>query len=162
LKRRSDPPEVTPSPSRSPTPPKGSVKLTRNLHLRLDLFAILPLVNVLFLALMLFALSPRFTLQPGLNLRLPSSTFTLTPSVHPLLITVTAAPTPTIYLQEEKVSLTQLDSFLQDRQLAGRRIILRADADTPYEQISQISNLALRRGFSVALAFAQPPAASRP
>ncbi len=130
------------------------MKLTRQFHLRLELFALLPLANVLFLTLALYALGSRFALQPGLPLRLPTSTFTLTPSVNPLFVTVTAAPAPTIYLQDEKVSLDQLDARLLDRQLAGRRIILCADAGTPYEQIAQISNLALRRGFPVALAFA--------
>jgi biopolymer transport protein ExbD len=130
------------------------VKLTRTLQLRLDLFAILPLVNVLFLALMLFALSSRFTLQPGLNLHLPTTTFTLPPPVNPLVITITAAPAPTVYLREDKVSAEELDTILQDRQLAGRRVIIRADRDTPYSQVSEISNLALRRGFPVSLAFA--------
>ena len=130
------------------------MKLTRTLQLRLDLFAILPLVNVLFLALMLFALSSRFTLQPGLNLPLPTTTFTLTPPVNPLVITITAAPAPTVYLREDKVSAEELDTILQDRQLAGRRVIIRADRDTPYSQVSEISNLALRRGFPVSLAFA--------
>lgn len=130
------------------------MKLTRTLQLRLDLFAILPLVNVLFLALMLFALSSRFTLQPGLNLHLPTTTFTLTPPVNPLVITITAAPAPTVYLREDKVSAEELDTILQDRQLAGRRVIIRADRDTPYSQVSEISNLALRRGFPVSLAFA--------
>ncbi len=138
------------------------MKLQRHFQPRLEWFALLPLVNVLFLALVLFGLSSRFSLQPGLPLRLPASTFSLPPSINPLFITITAAPAPTLYLGEEKVSLEQLDTLLQEPQLAGRRIILRADAETPYEQVAKISNLALRRGFPVALAFSPAPeAASR-
>ncbi|MEI6714866.1 MAG: biopolymer transporter ExbD [Verrucomicrobiota bacterium] len=130
------------------------MKLKRSFQVRLDLFAIIPLVNVLFLALMLFTLSSRFTLQPGLHVTLPTSASTLAPIVNPLVITITAAPAPTVYLGEEKVSPEKLDLILKDRQLAGRRIIIRADANTPYDRISQISNIALQRKFPVSLAFA--------
>ena len=130
------------------------MKLTRHLHVRLELFCILPLVSVLFLALMLFTLSSRFTLQPGLNLRLPTSTFTLEPPVHPLVVTVTAAPVPTIYFRDEKVTIEKLEELLHGSQLSGRQIILRADRDTPYERVNEIAQLALRKGFRVALAFA--------
>lgn len=132
----------------------STVKLKRSFQVRLDLFAIIPLVNVLFLALMLFTLSSRFTLQPGLHVTLPTSASTLAPIVNPLVITITAAPAPTVYLGEEKVSPEKLDLILKDRQLAGRRIIIRADANTPYDRISQISNIALQRKFPVSLAFA--------
>jgi biopolymer transport protein ExbD len=61
-----------------------------------------------------------------------------------------------VYLREEKVTPEELDVLLQDRQLAGRPIIVRADRETPYERIAEVSNLALRRGFAVALAFSAP------
>ncbi len=132
----------------------GSVKLTRTLKIRLDLFLILPLVNVLFLALILFVLSSRFTLQPGLALRLPTSPFALEPPVNPLVITVTGDFAPALFLRERKVTLQELEESLGDRQLAGRKIIIRADRSTPYERIAEIGHLALTKGFPVALAFA--------
>jgi biopolymer transport protein ExbD len=133
------------------------VKLTRTVRFRPELFHVLPLVNVLFLALFLFALSSRFTLQSGVSLNLPTSPFTLAPQRNPLIISITAAPLPTVYLREEKVTPRELDVLLQDKALAGRPILLRADRETPYEQITEISNLALRRGFAVALAYTAPP-----
>jgi biopolymer transport protein ExbD len=134
------------------------MKLVRTFQFRVELFHVLPLVNVLFLALLLFALSSRFTLQPGLILSLPSSPFTLAPQQNPLVLSVTAAPLPTLYLREERVTLEELDVLLQDRQLAGRPLVIRADRATPYEIITEASNVCLRRGFTVALAFSAPPA----
>ena len=107
------------------------MKLVRHFHFRVELFHVLPLVNVLFLALLLFALSARFTLQPGLSLSLPTSPFTLAPQQNPLVLSITAAPLPTLYLSEERVTLEGLDVALQDRQLAGRPLIIRADRATP-------------------------------
>jgi len=132
------------------------VKLQRTVRFRPEIFHVLPFVNVLFLAVLLFALSSRFTLQPGLTLNLPASPFTLAPQQNPLVITITAAPLPTVYLREEKVTPQELDNLLGDRQLAGRPIVLRADRETPYERIAEVSNIALRRGFAVALAFSAP------
>lgn len=129
------------------------MKLVRTFQFRLELFHVLPLVNVLFLALLLFNLSARFTLQPGLSLSLPASPFTLAPQQNPLVLSITAAPLPAIYLSEERVTLEELDILLQDRQLAGRPLVIRADRATPYEIITGASNVCLRRGFAVALAF---------
>jgi biopolymer transport protein ExbD len=133
------------------------MKLVRTFQFRLELFHVLPLVNVLFLALLLFALSSRFTLQPGLSLSLPASPFTLAPQQNPLVLSITAAPLPTLYLREERVTLEELDVLLQDRQLAGRPLVIRADRTTPYETLTKASNVCLRRGFAVALAFSAPP-----
>ena len=134
------------------------MKLTRAFQFRVELFHVLPLVNVIFLALLVFALSSRFTLQSGVVLSLPTSTFTLAPQSDPLVISITAAPVPTLYLREQKVSVAELERALQDRSVAGRPGVIRADAGTPYEKVVEISNLALKRGFAVALAF-QPEVA---
>ena len=129
------------------------MKLRRNLEFRLELFHVIPVVNVMFLALLLFALSSRFSLQPGFTLALPESTFTLSPLSDPLVVTLTAAPVSTVYLREQKVTVSELDLLLQNRQLSGRPVVIRADSGTPYERVAEVSNVALRRGFSVALAF---------
>lgn len=136
------------------------MKLTRTFQFRVELFHVLPLVNVVFLALLLFSLSSRFTLQSGVVLSLPASTFTIAPQSDPLVISITAAPVPTLYLREQKVSVAELEQALLDRGLAGRPVVIRADAGTPYEKVVEISNLALKRGFAVALAF-QPEASIR-
>jgi biopolymer transport protein ExbD len=137
------------------------MKLTRTFQFRVELFHVLPVVNVVFLALLLFSLSSRFTLQSGVVLSLPASTFTIAPQSDPLVISITAAPVPTLYLREQKVSVPELEQALSDRGLAGRPVVIRADAGTPYEKVVEISNLALKRGFAVALAF-QPEASVLP
>ena len=137
------------------------MKLTRTFQFRVELFHVLPLVNVVFLALLLFSLSSRFTLQSGVVLSLPASTFTIAPQSDPLVISITAAPVPTLYLREQKVSVAELEQALLERGLAGRPVVIRADAGTPYEKVVEISNLALKRGFAVVLAF-QPEASVLP
>jgi biopolymer transport protein ExbD len=130
------------------------VKLQRTLVFRPELFHLLPLLNVLCLVFVMFSLSTRFTLQPGLSLNLPVSPFTLAPQRDPIVLSITAAPLPTLYVREEKVTLGELDQLLQDKHLAGRPVIIRADRETPYDIIAATGNIALRRGFTVALAFA--------
>jgi biopolymer transport protein ExbD len=90
------------------------------------------------------------------------STFTLSPLSDPLVVTITAAPVPTVYFREQRVTLQELDVLLQNKQLAGRLVVVRADSGTPYERVAEISNAALRRGFSVALAFKAQDATGTP
>ena len=130
------------------------MKLTRTVKFHPALFYVLPLVNVLFLVLAIFALSSRFVLQPGISVALPVSPFTLGPQQNTEIVSVTAAPTPTIFYKDGRVSLEELSGALQQTQLGGRALILKADRMTPYDLIVQITNLALRHGFSVVLATA--------
>jgi biopolymer transport protein ExbD len=118
------------------------MRLQRNWEFRLELFHVMPVVNVVFLALLLFSLGTRFSLQPGLTLSLPVSTFTLSPLSDPLVVTITAAPVPTVYFREQRVTLQELDVLLQNKQLAGRLVVVRADSGTPYERVAEISNAA--------------------
>lgn len=124
------------------------------MHFHPALFHVLPLVNVLFLVLAIFALSSRFVLQPGISVALPVSPFTLGPQQNTEIVSVTSTPTPTIFYKDGRVSLEELGGALADAQLGGRALILKADQMTPYDVIVQITNIALRQGFSVVLATA--------
>jgi biopolymer transport protein ExbD len=130
------------------------VKLSRTVHFHPALFHILPLINVLFLVLALFALSSRFVLQPGIAITLPLSSFTLGPQQNPEIVSVTAAPVPTIYFRDRQVTLDDLSQQLSAGKADQRSLILKADRNTPYDLIMQICMLGLRQGFSVVLATA--------
>jgi biopolymer transport protein ExbD len=128
------------------------MKLTRALQFNPALFSVIPLVNVLFLVVFFFALSSRFVLQPGMAVTLPSSSFTLSPRVEAQIVSVTAAPVPVIYHRDQRVSLHELRQRLAQGTLKERAIILKADKNTPYELVVQITDAALKLGFSVVLA----------
>ena len=133
------------------------MKLTRTVHFHPALFHVLPLVNVLFLVLAIFALSSRFVLQPGISVALPVSPFTLGPQQNTEIVSVTATPTPTIFYKDGRVTLEELGGALSGTQGGRRALILKADRMTPYDLIVQITNIALRQGFSVVLATAPEP-----
>jgi biopolymer transport protein ExbD len=130
------------------------VKLTRSVQFHPALFHVLPIINVLFLVLALFALSSRFVLQPGISVALPLSSFTLGPQQNPEIVSITAAPVPTIYFRDHQVSVEELAEQLTSGSIKQRSLILKADRNTPYDLVMRITNLGLRQGFSVVLATA--------
>ena len=130
------------------------MKLVRTLKIHPALFNVVPLINVVFLVVVFFALSSRFVLQPGMAVTLPASSFTLGPRISSQIISVTAAPVPTIYHRDQPVTIAELRQRLTEsssRQRSGS-IILKADRNTPYELIVQITDEALKLGYSVVLA----------
>jgi biopolymer transport protein ExbD len=128
------------------------LKLTRNLQFNPALINLIPLVNVCFLVVIFFALSSRFALQPGLAVTLPISTYTLAPQSDAQIISVTAAPIPTIYFRDEKVTLEELGKRLAAGRGKARTLILKADRSTSYDLLVQIMNAGLAHGFSIVLA----------
>jgi biopolymer transport protein ExbD len=128
------------------------MKLTRHLKFNPALFSVIPLINVIFLVVMFFVLSSRFVLQPGLAVTLPSSSFTLGPRSSAQIVSVTAAPVPAIYHRDQRVSLDELRQRLGQNGVKERSIILKADHNTPYDLVVQITNDALKLGYSVVLA----------
>ena len=137
------------------------MKLTRTLHFPVWLFNVIPLVNVIFLVVVFFAISSRFVLQPGLAVTLPASSFSLEPREGAQIISITSSPVPAIYHHDQRVTLEelrqrliQLSHHAAKNGLKERSIIIKADKDTPYDLIVQITDTALNLGFSVVLATA--------
>jgi len=128
------------------------MKLVRTLHFPAWLFNVIPLVNVLFLVVVFFAISSRFVLQPGLAVTLPTSSFTLEPRDTAQIVSVTSSPVPAIYHRDQRVTLDELRRRLASNVIKERTLILKADRDTPYDLIVQITDAALKQGFSVVLA----------
>lgn len=128
------------------------MKLTRTVSHNPVLFNVIPLVNVVFLLLIFFALSTTFVLQPGISVRLPYSSFTLAPQRNPQIVSVTANPAPAIFFHDQKLTLDEFGKSLADRRVKNRTLIIKADRDTHYDLIMQITNLGLQSGYSVVLA----------
>ena len=128
------------------------MKLTRTLKIPAWLFGVIPLVNVVFLVVVFFALSSRFVLQPGMAVTLPASSFTLAPRDGAQIISITSAPVSAIYFHDQRVTADELRQRLGESRAHERSVIIKADRDTPYALVVQITDEALRQGFSVVLA----------
>lgn len=128
------------------------MKLTRTLKIHPALFNVVPLINVIFLVIVFFALSSRFVLQPGMAITLPVSGFTLGPQRDAKIVSVTAAPVPSIYFRDRKVTIEELKEQLTGNRGKERSLIIKADRGTPYDLVAQIMNEGLKLGFSVILA----------
>ena len=128
------------------------MKLTRTLKIPAWLFSVIPLVNVIFLVVVFFALSSRFVLQPGMAVTLPASSFALAPRDGAQIISITSAPVSAIYFHDQRVTPDELRQRLGESRAKERSVIIKADRDTPYALVVQITDEALRQGFSVVLA----------
>ena len=128
------------------------MKLERSVRLNPYLLFIVPLMDLVLLFLLLFVVSSTFLVNPGINVNLPSSKFTLGPERNPLIVAITASPIPSIFFRDRQVSLEELGrEFDQDRSI-DRSIIIRADRMAPQGVVVEVMNLCLDRGYSVALA----------
>jgi biopolymer transport protein ExbD len=83
---------------------------------------------------------------------LPASPFTLGPQRAAQVVSVTAAPVPAIYFQDQKVTLDELRVQLKANTTGPRTLIVKADRSTPYDVAVQIMNEGLKLGYSVVLA----------
>ena len=133
------------------------MKLTRSLKIPVWLFSVVPLVNVVFLVVVFFALSSRFVLQPGMAVTLPASSFTLAPRDGAQIISITSAPVPAIYFHDQPLTLAELGQRLGESRAKERSVIIKADKDTPYALVVQVTGEALKLGFSVILATGAEP-----
>jgi biopolymer transport protein ExbD len=130
------------------------VKLERNFRINPALVGVVPLINVIFLVLLFFALGSRFVLQSGLAISLPTSSFTLTPSHEPQLVSITASPVPSIYHGDRRISIDELGARLAAVSSRDRSLVIKADRTTPYDLLVQVMNIGLQQGFSIVLATA--------
>ena len=133
------------------------MKLHRTAKYNPELFNLIPLINVLFLALAFATLGNSFVVQPGLSIVLPVSSFVLSQQRHPQIVSITAGALPTLYFQDKKVELSDLEERLSRSEVKDRSLIIRADRAVPYELVSAVMNLGLRRGYSVAVAATSQP-----
>ena len=133
------------------------MKLHRTVKYNTELFNLIPLINVLFLTLAFATLGNTFVVQPGLSIVLPVSSFVLSPQRHPQIVSITAGALPTIYFEDKKMEIKDLEERLSRSEIKDRSLVIRADRAAPYELVSAVMNLGLRRGYSVAVAATSQP-----
>jgi biopolymer transport protein ExbD len=133
------------------------MKLQRTVRYNPELFNLIPLVNVLFLLLALVSLSNTFVVQPGIAVKLPVSSFALSPQQNPQIVSIIAGPAPVIYFRDEKVSLAELNAKLVQAGASNRALFIRADGAVPYDTICQVVDAGLKQGYSVDFAASHAP-----
>jgi biopolymer transport protein ExbD len=130
------------------------MKLARNSEWNPAIFAAVPLVNVLFLVVIFFTLSSRFALQNGLPVSLPFSSFSIRPPRNPQIVSISAAPVPAIFFEDQTFSLANFRAHLALIKSKDRSLIIKADRTVNYDLVMQVANEGLKNGYSVVLATA--------
>jgi len=110
-----------------------------------------PVLAVLMSLIFFLLLAGHFMLQPGVAVRVPDSPFLLLPQHDPLVVSVTGAPLPRIYFDQNAVTPAELENALRKLHRAGS-IIIKADRLAPYDLLVQIMTIGVRCGFNVVLA----------
>lgn len=131
------------------------MKLERNFQINPALVGVVPLINVMFLVILFFALSSRFLLQAGLAVSLPTSSFVVTPARQPQLVSISAAPIPSMYHGDRRVTLDELGPRLAAIEGKERSLVIKADRSVPYDMVVNVMNVGLHHGYSIVLATAR-------
>ena len=132
------------------------MKLQRCVRVRGAVPVLAGTFTVVLLLVFFILLSTSFLLQPGISVELPPSGF-LQPAVQdPLVVAVTAGPGASVYFEDRAVELAHLGARLEERRGASSHVVIKADRDAPLSLVAGVTELALSRGFSVALAATRP------
>jgi biopolymer transport protein ExbD len=115
-------------------------------------------ITVVLLLVFFLLLSTSFMMQPGVAVDLPTSRFLLPAMQDPLVVSVTGGPGASIYFEDRMVEAGQLGGRLEARRTASRQVVVKADDDAPLALVAAVTELALERGFNVALAATRPSA----
>lgn len=115
-------------------------------------------VTTVLLLVFFLLLSTSFMMQPGVAVDLPASRFLLPAIQEPLVVSVTGGPGAAIFFEDRVIEPAELGGRLESRRTASRQVVIKADGDAPVSLVSAVTELALERGFSVALAASRPTA----
>lgn len=130
------------------------MKLQRSFRLRGTVAVFTGTLNVILLLLFYVALSTSFLMRPGIAVELPASNSLLPAMPDPVVLAITAAPVPAVYFEDQVIALDQLGSRLDAHRGSSRQLVIKADREAPLALVSQVTEMALARGYSVALATA--------
>jgi len=109
---------------------------------------------VILLLIFFILLSTSFLLRPGIAVELPVSRSLLPAMQDPIVLAVTGGAGASIYFDDRAVDTDQLGARLDGLRGASRQVVIKADKDAPLALVARVTDLALQRGFSVALAAA--------
>lgn len=133
------------------------MRLQRAFQLRGAVPAFTAGLNVILLLLFFILLSTSFLLRPGIALELPASRSLLPAMQDPVVLAITGGAGATVYLDDVAVDVEQVGTRLDSHRGSSRQVVIKADRDAPLALVTQVTDLALARGFSVALAATPPP-----
>jgi biopolymer transport protein ExbD len=131
------------------------VKLQRTLNPSFGLLLLLPVVDVAAVLLLFLLVGGGFLLQPGVAVRVPESPFLLAPQRDPLVVSITAEPSPAIYFDNRRIDAAELDIHLAGLDGGARTLIVKADRRAPVDLLVRVTSIAVQRGFPVVLATAE-------
>jgi len=111
---------------------------------------LIPMIDVVFQLVLFFMVSSTFVMTPGIALDLPESTSSEPVVLNRLVVTV--ASSSEVYLNRERVALTDLDSRL--RELVGNgddddpmSAVIEGDRLVPYETLVAVLDILRRNGY---------------
>ena len=110
-----------------------------------------PTLSTLLCLVFFFLMSGPLLLQPGIAVKVPKAPFLLAPQHDPRIVSVTGSPLPSIYFDNQSVSLEELKNKLQALEKTGS-LIIKADAQAPYDMLVQVMTVGIDCGYSVVLA----------
>jgi len=133
------------------------VKLERTPGPNPALIFVAPALDVILLLIFFLLLSTSFLLQPGISVSVPESPFLLTPQREPQVVSVTAAPTSSVYFENGQISFEALRARLASQRGNKRTIIIKADRQAPFEQMARVMSIALELGYPTVIATSEEP-----
>jgi len=133
------------------------VKLQRTPGPHPALIFVAPALDVILLLIFFLLLSTSFLLQPGIAVSVPDSPFLLAPQREPQVVSITAAPTSSVYFENGQVSFDSLREKLAAQRGSKRTIIIKADRQAPFEQMARVMAIALELGYPTVIATSEEP-----
>ena len=133
------------------------MRLQRAFRLRGAVPVLTAALTVILLLLYFILLSTTFLLRPGIALELPASRSLLPAMQDPVVLAITGGAGATVYFDDVAVEVEQVGARLDARRGAARQVVIKADRDAPLSLVTQVTDLALARGYSVALAATPAP-----
>ena len=143
------------------------MKLEMTLPERPGFLHAVPILNIFALLLLFFLLGPALVLQSGVAVDLPPSKFQMERYQDALVVTLgPGEPGPRIHLGRDSVTPAELaerlDKLRADGAPAKTIVLLQTDTGTPVGVEREVTELALSKGFRVALVGKNPTAAAVP
>jgi biopolymer transport protein ExbD len=126
---------------------------------------LVPIVNVVLLLVFFFLLSWSFVLQPGVEVRLPSTPFSSATPQGRHVVTLKMSGSDVLYFFDEKsVSVEDLMDALRKaaEQNRGDWITLTSDESVSHGRVTQIATEIMQLGFHVTEATQQSQSSSSP
>jgi len=134
------------------------MKLESTLRVNPGVVLITPIIDVVCTLLIFFLLGSSLVMQSGVPVSLPESSFALGGFSQGHVLVISAGDQPRMLLNQELVAQDSLRERLaelaaSDRERKGRpgALVVKADRATPHGLVSEIYELALLQGFTVAV-----------